>query len=93
MRLEPEMWDGLREICQREHSTLHAICTAIAADKRDLSSLTASIRVYVMRYFRLAATEDGHARAGHGSVSNVIALPRIRHEKPLVSKLTATSFS
>jgi predicted DNA-binding ribbon-helix-helix protein len=66
IRLEPEMWDGLREICQRERSTVHQICTTVSLQKQDKTSLTAAIRVFVMRYFRLASTEEGHARAGHG---------------------------
>ncbi len=66
VRLEPEMWDGLRELCRRERATIHQICTSISLQKKDDSSLTAAIRVYVMRYYRQAATEDGHNKAGHG---------------------------
>src|ERR1700744_4128394 len=66
VRLEPEMWSGLSEICRRERSVLHEICTAIAMRKPENSSLTAAIRVFVMAYFRAAATEDGHTKAGHG---------------------------
>jgi predicted DNA-binding ribbon-helix-helix protein len=66
IRLEPEMWDSLREICQRERATVHQICTTVSLQKLEETSLTAAIRVFVMRYFRFAATEDGHARAGHG---------------------------
>jgi len=66
VRLEPEMWDGLREICRRERSTQHKICTSVSLLKIDESSLTAAIRVFVMRYFRNAATEEGHKKAAHG---------------------------
>jgi predicted DNA-binding ribbon-helix-helix protein len=66
VRLEPEMWDGLRELCRRERATIHQICTSISLQKKDDSSLTAAIRVYVMRYYRQAATEEGHNKAGHG---------------------------
>ena len=66
VRLEPEMWDGLREICRRERANLHQICTTVCLQKIDDTSLTAAIRVFVMRYFRLAATEEGHSKAGHG---------------------------
>jgi predicted DNA-binding ribbon-helix-helix protein len=31
VRLEPEMWSGLNEICRRERSTLHDICSRAAA--------------------------------------------------------------
>ena len=66
VRLEPEMWNGLAEICRRECASAHEICTIISAHKPDSTSLTAAIRVFVMAYYRAAATEDGHSRAGHG---------------------------
>ena len=95
VRLEPEMWDGLREICQRERSTLHQICTTVALQKLEETSLTAAIRVFVMRYFRLAATEEGHAKAGHGygltlglSMSSGSSFER----RPIAT-LTKTSFA
>ena len=65
MRLEPAMWDAIGEICQREGVNLNYLCTRIA-DRRSASSLTATIRDFVLSYFRAAATEDGHARTGHG---------------------------
>ena len=66
VRLEPEMWSGLSEICRRERASLHEICTSVAMRKAENTSLTAAIRVFVMAYFRAAATEDGHSKAGHG---------------------------
>ena len=65
MRLERAMWDALFEVCRSERKTIHAICTHVD-EMRDESSLTAALRVFIMTYFRLAATEDGHHRAGHG---------------------------
>ena len=65
IRLEPAMWDSLAEICSREDMSLHEICSLIDA-RRQASSLTAAIRVFTLTYFRVAATEDGHARSGHG---------------------------
>lgn len=66
IRLEPDMWNGLREICRREHVTMHDIATVVSVRKAANTSLTAAIRVFVMAYFRNAATEEGHSRAGHG---------------------------
>jgi predicted DNA-binding ribbon-helix-helix protein len=66
VRLEPEMWNGFTEICRRERATLHEVCTAVAQHKTPNTSLTAAIRVFVMAYFRVASTEEGHTRAGHG---------------------------
>jgi predicted DNA-binding ribbon-helix-helix protein len=66
VRLEPDMWTALSEICHREHATLHDIGTMVAQRKLAETSLTAAIRVFIMIYYKAAATEDGHARAGHG---------------------------
>src|SRR5580698_11339607 len=63
IRLEPEMWSGLSEICRRERMIMHEVCTSVAMRKQSNTSLTAAIRVFVMAYFRSAATEDGHSKA------------------------------
>lgn len=65
VRLEPAIWDALCEICKREDASVNALCSRIA-ERRSASSLTAAIRVFAISYFRAAATEDGHARTGHG---------------------------
>ena len=64
IRLEPSMWQALREISTREGKTMHAVVTEIDRGRAQ-SSLTAAIRVYLLDYFRAAATEEGHRRAGH----------------------------
>ena len=65
MRLEQEMWKALREICRREDMTVHELCSLID-DRCGLSSLTAATRVFILMYYRAAATDEGHATAGHG---------------------------
>jgi predicted DNA-binding ribbon-helix-helix protein len=64
MRLEPSMWEALDEIGKREGKTLHELCSIID-QYRDESSLTAAIRVFILSYFRSAATDIGHIRSGH----------------------------
>ncbi len=96
VRLEPEMWDGLREICQRERSTIHQVCTTVSLQKMEETSLTAAIRVFVMRYFRLAATEEGHTKAGHGyglTLGLSMSGSSTGHELPSAAPLTKTSFA
>ena len=78
VRLEPEMWQALKDIARREKCTIHAICSLVAMRKRPLSTLTAAIRVFVMLYYRAAATEDGHARAGHGDLGAMMERARVR---------------
>jgi predicted DNA-binding ribbon-helix-helix protein len=74
VRLEPDMWIGLREICRRERASMHDICSAVAASKAPNTSLTAAIRVFIMGYFRAASTEDGHSKAGHGPGGSFMAM-------------------
>lgn len=76
MRLEQEMWEALREICRREEMTVHELCSLID-DRRGLSSLTAATRVFILMYFRAAATDEGHATAGHGKRINPELLDRL----------------
>lgn len=82
IRLEPDMWSGLREICRRENASLHDICTAVALRKPAITSLTAAIRVFIMTYFRAAATEDGHSKAGHGPGGSFMASHRTHAAAP-----------
>ncbi len=67
VRLEPEMWDSLKDIARREGCSIHDVCTLVDLRKNPRTSLTAAIRVFLMLYYRLAATEEGHRRAGHGN--------------------------
>ncbi len=54
VRLEPAMWEALREIARRRRLSLHALVTEIARHRR-ASSLTAAIRVYIVDFYRAAA--------------------------------------
>lgn len=67
VRLEPEMWNALRDIAKREGCSTHDICSLINIRKNIRTSLTGAIRVFLMLYYRAAATEEGHARVGHGN--------------------------
>ncbi len=80
VRLEPEMWSALREIARREDCKIHDICSLIHLRKNQDTSLTAAIRVFLMLYYRAAATEDGHRRAGHGDFSHMIQRARMPAE-------------
>lgn len=67
MRLEPELWDALQEICERERVTLGEVVRRI--EKRGHpGGRTSAVRVHVMEYFRAATTEPGHRAAGHGAL-------------------------
>ena len=71
IRLEDEMWKALKDISRREKCSINEICTFVYLCKKPLSSLTASIRVFLLLYYKAAATEDGHMRAGHGHMQKL----------------------
>lgn len=53
MRLEPEVWQALAEISQREQKSVHDICTeASASSPTEEASRTSAVRVFVLEYFR-----------------------------------------
>ena len=80
VRLEPEMWNALHDISQRERCRIHDLCSLIQIRKNPGTSLTAAIRVFLMLYYRAASTEEGHSRAGHGNFDNMIQRARTSQE-------------
>ena len=71
VRLEPEMWSALKNISKREGCTIHDLCSLIGLRKKQQTSLTAAIRVFLMLYYRASSTEEGHTKAGHGDFQNM----------------------
>ena len=67
IRFEPELWDALEEICRREQIGLGELVRRIEQSSGGAGGRTSAVRVFVLRYFREATTEEGHRRAGHGS--------------------------
>ena len=66
VRLEPQIWESMTEICRREFCTPHDVCSYVAERRWSHGSLTSAVRVFIHDYFRTSATEDGHRTAGHG---------------------------
>lgn len=67
MRLEPELWDALREVCRREDLSPGEV-VKIAERQFRRAGRTSAVRVHLLQYFRAAATEQGHDQAGHGQI-------------------------
>ena len=65
MRLEPELWDALAEICLREGHDINHLVRQIEAIGHS-GGRTSAVRVFVLQYFREAASEAGHEAASHG---------------------------
>ena len=81
VRLEPEMWASLREISEREGCSIHDVCTLIGMRKKENTSLTAAIRVFIMLYFRASSTEEGHNKVGHGDFETMKKRARVPLDK------------
>ncbi|MBF0093625.1 MAG: ribbon-helix-helix domain-containing protein [Alphaproteobacteria bacterium] len=58
IRLEPEMWDALEDICRREKMTVNEFCSKVETARRD-AGLTAATRVFLLLYFRAVASGSG----------------------------------
>jgi predicted DNA-binding ribbon-helix-helix protein len=57
------MWDSTIEICRREFCTPDDVCSSVAERKPPHGSLSSSLRVFVLDYFRNSSAEDGHLNA------------------------------
>lgn len=53
VRLEPEMWRALEEICRRESTSINAFCTEVGRKNRP-SSFTSALRAEIVLYFQRA---------------------------------------
>jgi len=51
MRLEPEMWEALYDICQLENIKIGRLCTMVNERRRG-ASLTSATRVFIISYYR-----------------------------------------
>lgn len=68
MRLEPELWEALLEICEREGHDMSTLVRRVEQSGH-AGGRTSAVRVFVLSYFREAANEAGHVAAGHGGMS------------------------
>jgi predicted DNA-binding ribbon-helix-helix protein len=67
VRLEPLMWEALHEIARDRDVTVNDLVTEIDG-RRETSSLTAAIRVYIVDFYRNAA-------AGSAVLTTRVLLP------------------
>ena len=66
MRLEPELWEALEDICRRERQTIGEMVKRVE-QRGHPGGRTSAVRVFVLDYFRAAVNEEGHRAAGHGA--------------------------
>jgi predicted DNA-binding ribbon-helix-helix protein len=67
VRLEDEMWESLKDVAELGCS-LKALARRIYHHKKSNANFSSPIRVFLLLYYRVAATEAGHAKAGHASL-------------------------
>ena len=76
-RLEPYIWKELQSVAAREGCTIHELSSFLYLRKQTNTSFSSALRVFLMLYYRAAATEEGHAKAGHGDFHKMLARARM----------------
>ncbi len=72
LRLEPELWRALEEICGMEQMSIHDVCGLVDKRRNGLSR-TSAVRVFALLYFRSAARGSGRP----SSAGILAALPEL----------------
>lgn len=75
--LAPEIWAAMREIAAMEQCRIKDLIELIKVKKHEHTSLSDAVGVFAMLYFRSAATDEGHVRAGHGNFEWMKARARL----------------
>jgi predicted DNA-binding ribbon-helix-helix protein len=65
VRLEPSIWEALKEIAQEKGAPLHELVTEVDRTRMAGSSLTSALRVYCVDFYRSkAASADAPSTSG-----------------------------
>ncbi|MEI6559108.1 MAG: ribbon-helix-helix domain-containing protein [Rhodospirillaceae bacterium] len=76
IRLDPVSLASLSDIAARERISVNDLCTMIESHNRgNAFTFTAAIRIFLLSYYKAAATEEGHQHAGHGSNQPLAGTP------------------
>lgn len=73
VRLEDEIWAALKDVAERGGYTVHELASRIHRLKKSGQSFTSAIRVFLMLYYRNAATRAEqriHGRAAGGLIDS-----------------------
>ena len=67
IRLDEHGFDSLHDIARRERMSVNELCVLVQErNKNNDLTFTAALRIFMLAYYRKAATEEGHRLAGHG---------------------------
>lgn len=58
IRLEPEFWNALRDICARENISMRQLVSRIERRTGNAGGRTSAVRVFVLEYFRAGADRE-----------------------------------
>jgi len=75
MRLEPELWEALAEIGRREQQSLNSLVQQIEAAGHP-GGRTSAVRVFLVEYFRNAATGVGREHASDAPSHPIEIVPQ-----------------
>jgi predicted DNA-binding ribbon-helix-helix protein/DNA-binding XRE family transcriptional regulator len=77
VRLAPEIYKAIDKIAEVENCNIKKIFEFIARTRDNGVGLSNAIRVFAVQYFMAAATEEGHRKAGHGTLIQTDLIPRL----------------
>ncbi len=77
MRLCLQEWEALYEVCKIEKISKNHLIELIESKKSNKLGLTYSTRLFLMSYFREAASEEGHKKVGHGLLDNYASIDKV----------------
>ncbi len=52
VRLEPELWEALKQIGKKENISQREIMNLVHTTKKENQTLTSAIRVFIMKYYK-----------------------------------------
>jgi predicted DNA-binding ribbon-helix-helix protein len=82
LRMEPLLWDSLKDIAERENLSINQVCSEIDR-RREAANLTAALRVFIISYYRNAAP------AGPGGFDEESAPGFAQGDSPLLRRALA----
>ncbi len=90
VRLDQVSLLALEDIARREGMDKNALCTLIDTNNEDRRlTFSATLRTFILSYYIMIATDDGHQRAGHGAKPANLTSESIGEQKSAaLNKLT-----
>ena len=85
MRLEPELWDALHEICERESRDMSTLVRQVEAAGH-AGGRTSAIRVFILNYFRYGRDRTRPCRQRATARSCATVSPELTSLRPVITE-------